>query len=174
MLDLCEAPELQIEDVTPDAGFQRFLEALACDDVFTSAIPASSDDSSLFNKQNSLSDPFKRTDASVSESASEGQEAVRTCAPHQSDASQLSAAVAFNALPTRDQVKLEKTREKNRRTQRALRQRRKVQSCSSSGIMFQCTAVRACYSGIPTHMEFPVMCCSNFQAVLELWVSAFP
>lgn len=126
LLDLCEPEEL---DVNADDGFERFLEALACDDTCTT-IPVYPDTVPRFNAQHEASQPAKKSLNKCIGVRFVPADQETEKMPDHATVNHVSALQDLSALPTAQEVKLEKLREKNRRTQKAFRVRQKVRVCT--------------------------------------------
>lgn len=116
-----------------DAEFSSFLEALASEDAGTSAcgvVPP-------VTAQHSPSKPFQ-SDSIDNEHGidlSEGNDSL--CVPVLAVGSHLSTALSVS--PTAKHTRLERTRAKNRRAQKAYRQRLKVLFSQSCAVFASCT-----------------------------------
>lgn len=124
--DVCEPEALHEDSLNATAGFKSFLVAIGGDDVGATVC----DDVSPSNAQKHPSQPFQsdtdynEPNMSLSEGIGMPELPVAADAVHEPAAS--------SAVPRSGHTRLERTREKNRRAQKAFRRRQKLLNWLSS------------------------------------------
>lgn len=118
--DACEPENICEDSANAHEGFKSFLVAIGSDDVGATVCCAASPS----NAQNHPSQAFQsdREDAELLFRVSEGRELPEVPVP----ADAIHETAASSAVPRAGHTRLERTREKNRRAQKAFRRRQKV------------------------------------------------
>lgn len=116
-----EVEELCVQDVAEDPGFALFLEALAGENECTTT----ANDAPPSTVQHRVSQPSNNisNENQAFELVSKGQSATEV-----PDHSIAGDTAVLSALPKAEEIKKERQREKNKRTQKAYRERQKVRS----------------------------------------------
>lgn len=146
--DPCDEHELFFEDVNSDAGFTLFLEALTSENVCTDVTATCS--VRRAPSKHSMKANFQ---PKVFELVSEGSIAAEATAHDIAG----DVSTELSSLPTAEEYRLKKLREKNRRTQQAYRNRQKVRHCrvpDPCSVLRECVASAVCT--IPDMLCFPV------------------